>query len=257
MDSERIETLLRRLRLPRIRVIFEDWVDRCSRDGTSLSDFLGGLLEEEVTARDESHLRAGMRRASFPFERSMEQFDFSRLPELRKQVFQTYLDPNFVRDGHSLVLIGAPGLGKTHLAVAIGIYMVQRDFNVRCVRVQTLMNKVLACDGPRERERYLATYKRCDLLILDELGYLMSEPDTGPVLYELIADRYEKKAIIITSNKSLTEWGKVVQDSALASAIVDRLMHHGDVYYLKGQSYRLKDKKLTEADGDRPPAPEA
>ena len=135
--------------------------------------------------------------------------------------------------------------------------MVQRDFNVRCVRVQTLMNKVLACDGPRERERYLATYKRCDLLILDELGYLMSEPDTGPVLYELIADRYEKKAIIITSNKSLTEWGKVVQDSALASAIVDRLMHHGDVYYLKGQSYRLKDKKLTEADGDRPPAPEA
>lgn len=250
MDAEHVEQLLRRLRLPRIRQIFPGWIERCSREETSLVEFLGGLLEEEIASREESRLRTAMRRASFPFERSLEQFDFRRHSELRRQVFQTYLDPSFVREGRSLVLIGAPGLGKTHLAVAIGTYMIQRGFNVRCIRVPTLINRLLACDGGRERERFLTAYKRCDLLLLDELGYLLPEPETGPVLYELIADRYEKKATIITSNKSLTEWGKVVQDAALASALVDRLMHHGDVYYLKGQSYRLKDKKVGEADSN-------
>jgi len=248
MDTDRMEQLLRRLRLPRIRLIVGEWVARCSKDGTSLMDFLGGLLEEEIASREESRLRTAMRRANFPFERTLDQFDFRRHPELRRQVFQTYLDPSFVRDGRALVLVGPPGLGKTHLAVAIGTYMIQRGFNVRCIRVSTLVNRMLACDGVRDRERFLNTYKRCDLLVLDELGYLLPEPETGPILYELMADRYEKRATIITSNKTLTEWGKIVQDGALASALVDRLMHHGDVYYLKGQSYRLKDKKLAEGE---------
>jgi DNA replication protein DnaC len=113
------------------------------------------------------------------------------------------------------------------------------------VVVQELMNRYLASETHKQRVRILKPYKKCDLLILDEFGYLPHGPELGPLLYEIISERYEHSATIITSNKSLKEWGKVLSDTALASALVDRLMHHGDVYYLKGKSYRLRDKPST------------
>ncbi len=140
-------------------------------------------------------------------------------------------------------MTASPGLGKSHLGVAIGIKMVQRGFDVRFITVQRLVNQVLSAETAKEKEKVLRPYRRAALLILDEFGYLIPEPETGPVLYELISERYEKKATIITSNKSLTEWGKIIQDNSLASALLDRLMHHGEVYYLKGESYRLKGKE--------------
>ena len=255
MDAEHIESLLRTLKLRRMREVFRDWIERSSREGISFNDFLGGLLEEEITGREESRMSRLIRQADFPFEKTLEQFDFRRQPELRRQVFQTYLDPSFVREGRALVLIGAPGLGKTHLGVAVGIHMVQRGFDVRFVRVQALVNRGLRADGIREREKQLRPYQKCDLLVLDELGYLVLESGTGPLLYELIAQRYEQRATIITTNKSLTEWGRVLNDTALAGALIDRLMHHGDVHYMKGQSYRLKDKPLPS--GETPKKPPA
>jgi DNA replication protein DnaC len=120
--------------------------------------------------------------------------------------------------------------------------MVQRGFDVRFATVQNLVNRVMEGETIRERHRVLKPYLNCDLLCLDEMGYLPPDPEMGPILYELISSRYEKKATIITSNKSLTEWGIILGDTALASALIDRLLHHGDVYYLKGESYRLKDK---------------
>lgn len=186
----------------------------------------------------------------------MEQFDFNFRPELKRKVFLNYLSDSFIQDGRSLCLIGPAGLGKTHLAVAIGIRQAMRGYDVCFRTFQDLMNRVLKASGWAGRQRELSHPHKCDLLVLDELGYLPQDPQIGPVFYELIAGRYEKKAVIITSNKSITDWGKVLHDTSLAGVIVDRIMHHGEVYYLAGQSYRLRGKKISGNVGTLEPIPQ-
>jgi len=239
--------LMTRLKLARVREVYETWLERAAHDGLSYRDFLEGLLHEEILAREENQLKRRLKLAAFPFEKTIEQFDFTYRPELKKQVVLRYLEDSFITAGKSLVLVGPAGLGKTHLSVAIGLKMLQRGYAVRFITVQALLNQVLARRDVDGRQRVLKPLLLADLLILDELGYLSHPVEVGPLLYEVIAGRYEHKATIITSNKSLSEWSRVLHDSALAAALIDRLMHHGEVFYLKGESYRLKDKRGLES----------
>ncbi len=235
--------MLTQLKLARIREIHQEWLDRAAAEQMPYPDFLRGLLQEELLAREDNQVRRRLKDAAFPFEKTLDEFDFRLRPELNRQVVLRYLDDRFITQGRSLVLIGPAGLGKTHLAISIGLALLKRGYLVRFTTTHALLTRVLR------------PYIQSDLLVLDEFGYLPADPEIGPILYEVIATRYEKKATIVTSNKSLTEWGRVLHDSALAAALVDRLMHHGDVYYLKGESYRIRGKPRTESP-EPPPAPE-
>jgi DNA replication protein DnaC len=242
---ESIEQKLTSLKLGRMRQVYGDWIERAGQTGMDYGEFLEQLLTEELLGRQENQLHKRIRAASFPFEATLEQFEWNRHPELKRSILLRYFDSAFVEKAQTLLLIGSSGLGKTHLAVSVGIKMVQLGYSVRFITAQKLVNAVLSATDRNGVEKVLMPLLKCQLLILDELGYLPLDERIGPILFELVSGRYQKGATVITSNKSLSAWGELVggHDTALMVAIIDRLLHHGEVFYLRGSSYRTQGKE--------------
>jgi len=250
MDAARFEELnqgLRRLKLRRIREVLEDYNRLAVAQHMSYLDFLAALVQEEVQARDETQYTKRLKAARFPSHKTIEQFDFRFQTSISRQQVLELARLRFVEQHENCVLVGPPGVGKTHLAIALGLKAVEAGYRVYFTTVQDLVDDLYAtlADGSfRSRMRSLLAH---DLIILDELGYLAMDTTASNHLFQVVAQAYERRSLIVTSNRPFQEWGSVFATATIATATLDRLLHHAHILNLQGDSYRMKGAMATQS----------
>lgn len=223
------------------------------RDFTPL-EFVDHLLADELAARQERSITVRTKLAHLPVLKSLDSFDFDAQPSLDRKVIATLQSLAFIDRAENVVLLGPPGVGKTHLSIGLGVRALQAGHRVYFLTAQDLLDqiRIAQLDGiPGHKQRHLNTVP---LLIIDELGYVEFDKSAATWLFQLICQRYEHRSTIITSNKSFADWGQIFSDTTLAGALLDRLLHHSHVLNLKGESYRLRAKTQGTTSAKRKPA---
>src|SRR2546426_5356248 len=248
LSDVQLDALLKRLHLANTRRAWRELVRRAEQDEWSYRDFLALLLSEEIAHRQQTRIARMVRRAHFPFLKTIDDFNFTYQSTVRLALLGSALAADFVTEGRALILSGKPGRGKTHLAVAIAYRAIQNGFDALFVTAAELIDDLSAAFRSGRLADALATYIHPGVLIVDEVGYLTYGTDAANMLFHVVNDRHRKKrAMIFTTNKPLTAWGRVLHDEDLAQAIVDRILERGRLLTLDGPSMRTKHLGLDDA----------
>jgi DNA replication protein DnaC len=252
-----LDTLLKRLHLANARRVWRDLVQRAEKEQWPHGQLLQTLCEEEVAHRRGTRLMRATRAASFPFLRTVEEFDFAYQSTLRLTTIGSLLAPDFVTEGRSAILLGKPGRGKTHLAIAIAYRALQNGFDALFTTAAELIDHLSAASREGKMRETIAAYVRPHVLVVDEVGYLAYGDDAANVLYHVVNDRHiRRRAMIFTTNKHPRRWGPVLHDDDLADAIVDRILERGRLLRLDGPSVRTKHLPPDELAADPADDPE-
>lgn len=221
-------------------------IEQAIRDKLSYQEFLDLLLADEVSNRATNGNNKRMQKAHFPTQKSIEEFDFNAQPSINRQSIYQLGTCEFIRKKENITFIGKPGTGKTHLSIAIGVKAVLQGYTVLFTTLSDMLDDLFMSRADNSFHRRLQSYILPDLLIIDELGLRKLNQTSVDDFYEVIAKRYEKKSTIITSNKDFNEWGRVLYDPVLATAILDRLVHHCNFVNIKGPSFRMREREGLE-----------
>jgi DNA replication protein DnaC len=240
---EELDSMLSRLRLGAIREQLDGLLEEAARRQLNLREALAWLCAAEVTSKEQRRLSMAMTIARFPFVRTLEGFEFEAQPSIDPGKIRDLATCRWVANGDNMVLLGPPGVGKTHLEVALGREAVARGYTVQFTTAMELLGSLVKGQQQGSLEARLAQYSKPKLLIIDELGYLPLEPQAGHLFFQLISRRYEQGSVLISSNRPVEEWDEVFGDQVVAAAILDRLMHHSHVVTIRGDSYRLREKR--------------
>jgi DNA replication protein DnaC len=247
LTRERLATNLTRLGLLTLKESLSATLDVAQKESWAYSDLLDRLFEEELATRESRRVRNALKLSGIPALHTLDSFDFAFQPSLDKARVAELASLGFLEKKENVLLLGPPGVGKTHLATALGVKACQCGFSVYFTTLDDLVKNLSAADAVGKLKQKMRTYThKSALLVVDEVGYLPLSRKEANYLFQLVSARYERSSLILTSNKSFTEWSEILGDEVIAAAILDRLLHHAHVISIRGQSYRLRDK-LTAA----------
>jgi DNA replication protein DnaC len=232
---------LKHLRLPTMGAEFEKLAREAAAANEAYEQYLLRLTELEVAARSANAVQARIRAAGFPVAKDFDTFDFTALPQLSKLKVLELARGEWIEQRSNICLLGSPGTGKTHLAIALGLAACRQGKRVRFVTAATLVTHLEEAQKRYQLDRLLAQLDRTDLLICDELGYLSFSRAGAELLFQVFADRYERRSLLVTSNLAFSEWGSVFQGERMTAALLDRLTHRCQICEMNGESFRFRE----------------
>jgi DNA replication protein DnaC len=255
IDGQRLTLLLNDLRLPAIKQVWADVAARADKEAWPAARLLATLAEHEIAERDRRRIERHLLEARLPPGKTIATFAFDAVPMISKaQVLALCTGDGWLETGANLLAFGPPGGGKSHLAAAIGLALVENGWRVLFTRTSDLVQKLQLARRELALEAAIARLDKYHLLILDDLAYVTKDQAETSVLFELISARYERRSLLITANQPFGEWGKVFPDPAMTLAAVDRLVHHATIFEMNVESYRRKTAIQRRTGPGRPPA---
>jgi DNA replication protein DnaC len=240
---EKARLHLEQLGLAQAAEVLDARLQAAAKDQAPYADFLDDILGIEVRARRERYLVTRTKLAHLPFRRTLEDFDFSFQPSIDERQIKELATLSFVPNAANVILLGPPGVGKTHIAVGLGLRAIEQGHGVYFIKAEALIEDLRRAMAEHTFERRMRVYLTPKVLIIDEFGIWPYDRQAATALFSLVSSRYERGSIIMTSNKGFGEWGEVLGDPVIATAILDRLLHHSYVINIRGESYRLREKR--------------
>ena len=242
IDTARLSLILNDLRLPAIKTLWPDFAARADKEGWPAARFLAALAEHEIAERARRRIARHLDEARLPPGKTLESFDFDAVPMVSKaQIMALAAGDSWLEQGANVIMFGPPGGGKSHLAAALGMALVENGWRVLFTRTTDLVQKLQLARRNLDLEAALARLDKYHLLICDDLAYVTKDQAETSVLFELIGARYERRSLLVTANQPFGEWNKVFPDQAMTLAAVDRLVHHATILEMNVESYRRRE----------------